>query len=148
MTETHREDSRVPASLTKVADDYGIERVWKNDLKELRPDKKQAIFQHLETGEETVMDYDMIHVTPHMSAPDVIKKSKLAASTGWVEVDKHTTQHTRYANVFALGDCSNLPTSKTGAAIRKQAPTTVANLMAAINGREMPKRWESLTIVE
>ena len=27
-----------------------------------------------------------------------------------------------FANVFSLGDCSNLPTSKTGAAIRKQAP--------------------------
>ena len=132
-------------SLTKVADDYGINRVWKNDLKELRPDKKQAVFAHMETGEETVMDYDMIHVTPHMSAPDVIKKSKLAASTGWIEVDKHTTQHTRYANVFALGDCSNLPTSKTGAAIRKQAPTTVANLMAAINGREMPKSYNGYT---
>ena len=132
-------------ALTKVADNYGIERVWKNDLKELRPDKKQAVFQHLETGEQTVMDYDMIHVTPHMSAPDVIKKSKLAASTGWVEVNKETTQHTRYPNVFALGDCSNLPTSKTGAAIRKQAPTTTANLIAAINGRPLPKQYDGYT---
>lgn len=132
-------------ALTKVADNYGIDRVWKHDLKELRPEKKQAVFQHLETGKKTVMDYDMIHVTPHMSAPDVIKKSKLAASTGWVEVNKQTTQHVRYANVFALGDCSNLPTSKTGAAIRKQAPTTVANLMAAIKGRPLPKHYDGYT---
>ena len=132
-------------SLTKVADGYGIDQIWKNDLTELRPDKKQAVFTHMETGEKTVMDYDMIHVTPPMSAPDVIKKSKLAASNGWVEVDKHTTQHTRYANVFALGDCSNMPTSKTGAAIRKQAPTTSENLMAAINGRELPKSYNGYT---
>lgn len=132
-------------SLTKVADRYGVERVWKNDLVELRPDKKEAVFRHMETGEETVESYDMIHVTPPMSAPDFIKNSPLAASTGWVEVNKHTTQHVRYSNVFALGDCSNLPTSKTGAAIRKQAPTTTANVMAYLDGQALPKQYNGYT---
>ena len=74
-----------------------------------------------------------------------IKNSPLAASTGWVEVDKSTTQHVRYANVFSLGDCSNLPTSKTGAAIRKQAPVTVANVMAVIEGGQLPKTYDGYT---
>ncbi len=132
-------------SLTKVADDYGIDRVWSTDLVELRPDKKEAVFQHMETKEQTVMNYDMIHVTPPMSAPDFIKNSPLAAETGWVEVDKATTQHVKYPNVFSLGDNSNLPTSKTGAAIRKQAPTTVANIMALIEDRPMPKKYDGYT---
>lgn len=132
-------------SLTKVADRYGIERVWKTDLVELRPDKKEAVFRHRETGEETVEQYDMIHVTPPMSAPDFIKNSPLAGSKGWVEVDKETTQHVRYSNVFALGDCSNLPTSKTGAAIRKQAPTTTDNIMAFLAGAELPKHYDGYT---
>ena len=54
----------------------------------------------------------MIHVTPPQSAPDFIKNSPLAAETGWVEVNPNTTQHTRFDNVFALGDCSNMPTSQ------------------------------------
>jgi sulfide:quinone oxidoreductase len=132
-------------SLTKVADRYGIDCSWNMDLVELRPDKKQAVFRHLETGEEIVENYDMIHVTPPMSAPDFIRNSPLAAETGWVEVDKGTTQHTRYANVFALGDCSNLPTSKTGAAIRKQAPTTAANVMAFLNNAALPKIYNGYT---
>lgn len=132
-------------SLTKVADRYGIERVWKTDLVELRPDKKEAVFRHMETGEETVEQYDMIHVTPPMSAPDFIKNSPLGAATGWVEVDKETTQHVRYSNVFALGDCSNLPTSKTGAAIRKQAPTTTENIMAYLAGVALPKHYDGYT---
>lgn len=132
-------------ALTKVADKYDIERVWKMDLVELRPDKKEAVFQHLETGEQSVEKYDMIHVTPPMSAPDFIKNSPLAASTGWVEVNKETTQHTRYDNVFALGDCSNLPTSKTGAAIRKQAPTTAANVLAKLQGKSLPKSYNGYT---
>jgi sulfide:quinone oxidoreductase len=132
-------------SLTRVADNYGIERVWNTDLVELRPDKKEAVFQHLETGEQTVEKYDMIHVTPPMSVPDFIKNSPLAADTGWVDVDKGTTQHVRYPNVFSLGDCSNLPTSKTGAAIRKQAPVTVANVLAFLNHQKSAKTYDGYT---
>ncbi|MEZ4884882.1 MAG: FAD/NAD(P)-binding oxidoreductase [Chitinophagales bacterium] len=133
------------ASLTKVADRYGINRHWLTNLTALRPDKKEADFVHMETGEKTTMEYSMIHVTPPMAPPDFIKNSPLAASSGWVEVDKYTTQHTRYENVFSLGDCSNLPTSKTGAAIRKQAPTTVANLMSLMDGQPLAKHYDGYT---
>ena len=132
-------------SLTKVADRYDIERVWKTDLVSIDAGKKEATFKHMESGEETVEKYDMIHVTPPMSSPDFIKNSPLAASTGWVEVNKETTQHVKYSNVFALGDCSNLPTSKTGAAIRKQAPTTTANIMAFLSGAALPKHYDGYT---
>ena len=108
---------------------------FQHDLKALHPEKKEAVFTHLGTGEEVTMGYDMIHVTPPMSAPDFIKKSPLAAEDGWVSVNKDTMQHTKFDNVFALGDCSNLPTSKTGAAIRKQAPVCAANLMDVLSGR-------------
>ena len=132
-------------ALDKVADRKGVNRKYFVDLVELEPDKKQAIFEHVETGERETMPYDMIHVTPKMSAPDFIKNSPLADAAGWVDVNMHTTQHVRYENVFSLGDCSNLPTSKTGAAIRKQAPTTVANLTAVINGQPLPKSYNGYT---
>jgi sulfide:quinone oxidoreductase len=41
-------------------------------------------------------------------------------------------QHSRYSNVFALGDCTNAPCSKTGAAIRKQAPVVVENVLKVL----------------
>lgn len=132
-------------SLNRAADRYGINRHWNQNLTELRPEKKEAVFTHLQTGETTVMEYDMIHVTPPQSAPDFIAKSPLAAASGWVEVNPQTTQHTRFPNVFALGDCSNMPTSKTGAAIRKQAPTTVANLKSAIEGKPLTKEYDGYT---
>ena len=132
-------------SLTRVSDEYGIERVWKTDLVGINAEKKEATFRHRETGEETVEKYDMIHVTPPMSAPAFIKNSPLAEGYGWVEVDKATTQHTRYPNVFALGDCSNLPTSKTGAAIRKQAPVTVENVLAVLAGKSPAKEYDGYT---
>ena len=132
-------------TLTEVADDYNMERHWKMNLIELRPDQKEAVFRHMETGEEKVEKYDMIHVTPPMSAPDFIKNSPLAAESGWVNVDKETTQHNKYPNVFALGDCSNLPTSKTGAAIRKQAPVTVENIMSVLQHKTPDKIYDGYT---
>ncbi len=132
-------------SLTKVTNRYGIEEVYNTDLIEIKADQKEAVFRNLNTGEETVEKYDMIHVSPYMSAPNFIKNSPLAAGSGWVEVDKETTQHVRYPNVFSLGDCSNLPTSKTGAAIRKQAPVTVDNIMAFLQNAPLSKHYNGYT---
>ena len=117
-------------SLTKVAARKGIDVRFRHELVEIRPGSKEAVFQNLDTSETVVLPYDMIHVTPPMSAPDFIKSSPLAGPAGWVDVDKNTLQHVKYPNVFSLGDASSLPTSKTGAAIRKQAPVLVANLLA------------------
>ncbi len=132
-------------TLEKVLKRKEIETRFQHDLVEIRPETKEAVFKRLETGEEVVLHYDMIHVTPPMSAPDVISKSSLADQAGWVEVNKETLQHTRYPNVFGLGDCSNLPTSKTGAAIRKQAPVVVKNLKAAIAGKPFPAKYTGYT---
>lgn len=132
-------------SLNRVADRYGVQRVYMSELTELRPDKKEAVFRNMDTKEETVETYDMIHVTPPMGSPDFIKNSPLAGDGGWVPVHKHTTQHVKYANVFSLGDCSNLPTSKTGAAIRKQAPVTTANVMAYLHNQPLAKEYDGYT---
>ncbi len=132
-------------TLRKVIDRYGITTKFQHDLAELRPDDKVAVFKHMETGEMVEVDYDMIHVTPPQSAPDFIKKSPLADKAGWVSVDKDTLQHTEYANVFSCGDCSNLPTSKTGAAVRKQAPTLVENLLSVMHGHAPEKVYNGYT---
>ena len=78
----------------------------------------------------------MIHVTPPMAAPDVVANSPLAVQGpgGWVEVDKFTTQHVRFPDVFALGDVAGLPTSRTDGAARAEAPVTAANLLATGEG--------------
>ncbi|MEZ4416817.1 MAG: FAD/NAD(P)-binding oxidoreductase [Gemmatimonadota bacterium] len=132
-------------SLYRVIERKGIETHFNQELVALRPDAKEAIFEPVGGGEQTVIRYDMIHVTPRQSAPDFIKKSPLAASTGWVDVDQATLRHVRFANVFSCGDCSSLPTSKTGAAIRKQAPTLAENLLAALRGHDLPARYDGYT---
>ncbi|MFT5327401.1 MAG: sulfide:quinone oxidoreductase [Planctomycetaceae bacterium] len=131
--------------LEKVVERKGIETLFRHNLVELRGDSREAVFDNLDSGEQVVVPYDMIHVTPPMGPPDFIAKSSLANEAGWVDVDRDTLQHTRYANVFGLGDSSSLPTSKTGAAIRKQAPVLVKNLRSLIAGRPLTAKYDGYT---
>ncbi|MCK9521073.1 MAG: NAD(P)/FAD-dependent oxidoreductase, partial [Dehalococcoidia bacterium] len=121
-------------TLERVVQRKGIDARFRHNLVEIRAESREADFEQLDTGERVTLQYDMIHVVPPMSAPDFVRESPLANGDGWVDVDKHTLRHTRYANVFGLGDASSLPTSKTGAAVRKQAPVLVKNLVKAILG--------------
>lgn len=120
-------------ALKKVIAKFHINENYYNKLVEIDGANKRAKF--IGFGEsnkevETWIDYEMIHVTPPQSAPDFVKNSPLANAAGWIDVDKHSLQHVKYANIFSLGDASSLPTGKTGAAIRKQAPVLVQNLLS------------------
>ncbi len=94
----------------------------------------------LKEGARFVIKYDMLHLAPPQSAPGWFRKTKLAnpdgPDKGWMAVDKHTLQSRFYKNVFGAGDVTDLPTARTGAAIRKQAPTIVKNLLAVMDGKD------------
>lgn len=79
-------------------------------------------------GDRYGIHYDMLHTAPPSVAPKFVKESSLVNDAGWVDVDHQTMQHNKYPNVFSLGDVAGLPTAKTGAAIRKQAPIVVDNI--------------------
>ncbi|RMG84716.1 MAG: NAD(P)/FAD-dependent oxidoreductase [Bacteroidetes bacterium] len=84
---------------------------------------------------EVAIPFDMLHLAPPQSAPDFVKKSPLANEAGWLDVDIHSLQHKSYPNVFGLGDAAGLPTAKTGAAVRKQAPVVVHNILSLLAGK-------------
>jgi len=86
-------------------------------------------------GSTTDVDYTTLHVTPPMGPPDILKGSPISDTTGWVQVDQSTLQHVNpeFGNIFALGDCSSLPTSKTAAAITAQAPILTENLFSVMD---------------
>ena len=123
--------------LSELVEERDIETHYSVDLVEIVPEEKKAIFEQIEGGDQLVIDYEMIHVTPPQGPPDFIKESPIANEDGWVDVDKYTTQHVEYPNVFSLGDCSSLPTSKTGAAVRKEVPVTVENLLSEMRGEAL-----------
>ena len=135
-------------TLLKVVERGHIKLNFFVKLEEVDGPNKKAKFVGIgEKNKDQVywVDFDMLHVTPPQSAPDFIRNSPLANEAGWVDVNKHTLQHNRYANIFSLGDASGLPTSKTGAAIRKQAPVLVNNLLALMDQQSLKHSYSGYT---
>lgn len=141
----------IKASLEKVIQRYGI--YFKPSYAPVKIDSKNQIvtFKQVTTGDNQCiineehklgeklsgdsmieMPYDMLHLAPPQAPPKFIKESNLVNDAGWLDVDINSLQHKKYHNIFGLGDVAALPTAKTGAAIRKQTPVVVDNLIHLI----------------
>ena len=121
--------------LVKVAARYGINVHYQHNLVAVDGTAKTATFEKVDDqnkGQRVTVPFDMLHVSPPQSAADGIKSSPLVNAAGWVEVNQNSMQHMRYSNVFALGDVTSTPNSKTAAAVRKQAPVVVDSILHMI----------------
>ena len=133
------------AALNEICTQRAIDTQFAWQLKAVDALAHEASFAHTKSGEMRVEKYDMLHITPPMSAPTVVSASPLANAAGFVDVDKGTLQHTRFTNVFSLGDVSSCPTSKTAAAVRAQLPVLIFNLVAAMHGRTLDHHYNGYT---
>lgn len=132
-------------NLDKVIAGYGITLHTESEMKAVDADaRKVSISAVGPSGSDLMLPYDVLHVVPRQSAPEWIKSSPLSTGDagGYVAVDKHTMQHVRYSNVFALGDVASSPNAKTGAAVRKQAPVVVENLIAHLQRRPLTASYD------
>ena len=124
--------------LNEICDSYGITRSFQHNLKSVNGEAKEAVFVQSDKDgntKEVIKKFDFIHVTPPQTSPDFIKDSPLADAGGWVDVDHKngTLKHTKFENIYSLGDVMNAPNAKTGAAVRKQAPIVAHNIIKDIN---------------
>jgi len=132
-------------ALNKVVAGYGIKTNFNHNLVAIDGPAKTATFETTDSEgnkQQVVKTFDMIHVTPPQSAPDFIKKSPLANPAGWVDVHERTLQHNKYANIFGLGDATSTPNAKTAAAVRKQVPILVDNILHLINGKPLEEKYD------
>ncbi|MDG6110425.1 NAD(P)/FAD-dependent oxidoreductase [Dactylosporangium aurantiacum] len=134
--------------LKGVAAGYGIEGRHDTQLVEVDGPARRVVLLDTKSGTKEDIGFEVLHATPPQGAPHWVRAGPLAdpdSAFGYVQVDRYTLQSPRWPTVFALGDVANLPTSKTGAAIRKQAPVLVANLLAARRGDPLPARYDGYT---
>ncbi|MBT5718753.1 MAG: NAD(P)/FAD-dependent oxidoreductase, partial [Gammaproteobacteria bacterium] len=129
----------VPA-LQSYIDRYGVNVNYFHNLEAVDGKEKVAHFKIVSgenEGEQIVKPFDMIHVCPPQRAPDFVANSELAGPGGWLEVDQFSLRHTRFDNVWGLGDVMNTPNAKTMAAVRKQVPVVAENIVAALKGESL-----------
>lgn len=117
---------------------YGATLTMNTKLVRVDGPNKIATFAQTDADGNTKLvekEFDMLHVVPPQTGLDFVVNSPLANDAGWVDVDQHSLQHTKYANVFGLGDGCSTGNAKTAAAARKQAPIVAANLLRVMNGQ-------------
>jgi len=131
-------------ALWKVVEQRGIDVNLGHQLVEVLPESGQAVFQLTADGSRRTFDYEMLHVTPPMSPPDVLG-AQLTNAAGYLDLDRKTLQHVRYANLFGLGDCTSLPTSKTAAAVAVQNRVVFDNLSRVMHGQELKTSYDGYT---
>jgi len=134
-------------ALWEVVRGRGIHVHLRQHLVEIKPDTKEAVFENLDTNELTTVPYDMIHITPPMETPPALHSNKdLTDAAGFLSINKETLQHTKYPNIFGIGDCTNLTIARTAAAVAAQLGIMRKNLGAAIDGsRVMPGVYSGYT---
>ncbi len=87
--------------------------------------------------------YDVLVIVPvHGGAEFVSKSPGLGDALGFVITDPHTLQAKVKANVFAIGDCTNLPTSKAGSVAHFEAEVLVPNIARFLEGRPMDPAYD------
>lgn len=92
--------------------------------------------------EGTEIDYDLlVLIPPHRGAP-VIDASGIGDKGGWVPTDKFTLQVKGHERLFSIGDATDLPVSKSGAAAHFEAPVIVRNLLNIVEGKEFEARYD------
>lgn len=133
--------------LAEEASSRGVDRHHGLRLVKIDGPNRKAIFEdvHDPKKPKTIMEFALLHVIPFMKPPSAVSESKLADSSGYVDVDKETLQHKKYPNVFAAGDSANLPTSKTMAAVAKQAPILVNNLLKYDQKEPLNAKYDGYT---
>lgn len=125
-------------ALSKVVDSYGAKTSFNCNLVAIDGPAKTATFDVTDSDgnkQQVTKAFDMIHVTPPQSAPDFIKQSPLANAAGWVDVNDRTLQHNKYSNIFGLGDACSTSNAKTAAAVRKQVPVVVDNILGLMSSK-------------
>lgn len=92
--------------------------------------------------DEREVPFDLLVTVPlHMGA-DYVGRSGLGDELNYVPVDKHTLLSTRYPNVFALGDASDIPASKAGSVAHFSVEVFVENFVDHVAGRPMRRSFD------
>jgi len=81
-------------------------------------------------------EFDLLVLVPPHRGQRVIEESGLGDVGGWVPTNRSTLQHQGHERIFAIGDATNLPISKSGSTAHFEAPVVASRIASLIRGTE------------
>ncbi len=113
----------------EVIPDFYLEKIDNENQKIVSYDGKEIPF-------------DLLTIVPVNMGDEVIARSSMGDDLNYVPTNKHTLRSEKYENIFALGDASNIPTSKAGSVAHFAAEILFENLMNSIEGHPMHAKFD------
>jgi sulfide:quinone oxidoreductase len=93
--------------------------------------------------DERVVDFDLLVTIPlHGGAAYVDRSPRLGDALGFVPTDQYTLQTTVKPNVFALGDATDVPTSKAGSVTHFEGELLDANIARYCRGEALEASFD------
>jgi sulfide:quinone oxidoreductase len=119
----------VSTFVTPLLEERGIQHEEFFNTESIDPDRKTVM-----SMEGTELDYDLlVLVPPHRGVPLVVE-SGLGDAQGWIATDKQTLQAKADPRIYAIGDGTDVPVSKSGSAAHFEAKVVADRLTAEITG--------------
>ncbi len=127
----------VEPTLAKLLDDRKIPYHVFFNTESIDPVKKEV---HSLEGETLV--YDLLVMTPPHRGAKVVEDSGLGDRGGWLPTDKITLKAKGYDEIYGLGDCTDLPISKSGSAAHFQSKIIADSLASEIYGEPTDVKYD------
>jgi sulfide:quinone oxidoreductase len=94
-------------------------------------DPSSGVVSSLE-GEKA--EYDLLVLVPPHKGQQIVIDSALADGPGWLPTDRHTLEVEGQDRIFAIGDATNLPISKSGSTAHFEAPVVASRIASLVRG--------------
>ena len=91
---------------------------------------------------DTEVDYDLLVTVPTNMGDSLLERSGLGDDLNYIPTNKTTLQTIDNENIFAIGDCTNLPASKAGSVAHFEAEILTENILRYINGEELKEEFD------
>jgi sulfide:quinone oxidoreductase len=79
-------------------------------------------------------EYDLLILVPPHKGAAVVMDSGLGDAGGWIPTDRNTLAHKEHERIFALGDATDLPISKSGSTAHFEAPIVASRIASFVRG--------------
>lgn len=113
----------------KIVSDFAIERVDSENRK------------IIDYGGQEV-DYDLLVTVPPNMGDEALARSGFGNDMNFVPTHRATLQSTVKPNIFAIGDATNLPTSKAGSVAHFESEILTENVLRFIRGEPLKEEFD------
>lgn len=117
------------ALVKPIMDERGIQLVTFFNVESVDP--AAGAVMSLE-GEK--FEFDLMIIVPPHRGQAFVETSGLGDPGGWIPTDRHTLQVKGHPDIFAIGDATDLPISKSGSTAHFEAPVVASRIASLVDG--------------